>query len=127
MGLLVVSYEQAHYLFTGGVKLAQSRGSSNSPDEVDIVAVMEAFEQMNSVILTLTGRVVRSGGRVGLKLEIQAHNSRLVVGEAPSLACASVTVGYLGRPPIGAAILQALYAVDAELARTEMEGAIKKP
>lgn len=88
---------------------------------------MDAFQEINSVVLTLTGRLVNTGGQPGLRLEIQAHNNRLVVGEAPSLASASVIVGYQRQPGIAAAILQALYSVDASLARMEMEGHIKKP
>lgn len=107
--------------------MAQSRGTSNSPDEVDVVSVMEAFQEINSVVLTLTGRVVSTGGRSGLKLEIQAHQEGIEIGAAPSLASASVTVGVQGRPQIAGAILQALYSVDALLARMEMEGLTKKP
>lgn len=123
----MVSYEQALLSFIGGEKLAQSRGSLNSPDAVDVASVMEAFEEINQVVLTLTGRVERAAGRSGLKLEIQAHSKEVPIGEAPSLASASVTVGSQGQGRIAGAILQALYSVDAALARMEMEGGIKKP
>lgn len=107
--------------------MAVSRGSSNNPDVVDVASVMEAFEEINQVVLTIAGRVVRQGGRSGLKLEVQAHRKDVPIGEAPSLASSSVTVGSQGPGRIAGAILQALYSVDAALARMEMEGGIKKP
>jgi hypothetical protein len=101
--------------------LATSRISSNNPDWVDVVEVMAAFEEINRVTITLTGRVVVVAGARSLRLELQAHDNKIEIGEAPSLASQRCSLGYGGYKTMESAIMWALYQLDWQLAQHELD------
>jgi len=101
--------------------LASSRLSLNSPDVIDVAAVMDAFEQMNSVTVALTGRVVDVGGNRCLRFLVEAHDSQREIGEVPSLGFVSVVLGYGSHKTLESAIMWALYQLDWKLAEAELQ------
>jgi len=100
--------------------LASSRFSSNSPDVIDVAAVMEAFQQINKVDIVLTGRVVDVDGHSSLTFWVEAHSKESEIGEAPSLASVRCYLGYGGHKTMESAIMWALYQLDAQIAKYEM-------
>jgi len=108
-------------LSIGGVPLAASRFSLNSPDWIDVEAVIGAFEEMNRVVITLTGRMAVVSGSRSLQFEIQAHSRDHEIGEVPSLASVRCHPGLSNHRSMESAILWALYQLDGQLARAEME------
>jgi hypothetical protein len=100
--------------------LATSRFSSNNPDWIDIVEVMAAFEEMNGVVLTLTGRVGSVAGQRSLMMEVQAHDKRYEIGEAPTLASVRCHPGSSNHRSMESAIMWALYQLDGQLAAQEL-------
>jgi len=101
--------------------LASSRLSLNSPDVIDLAAVMDAFEQINSVTIALTGRVVDVGGNRCLRFLVEAHDSQREIGEVPSLGFVSVVLGYGSHKTVEGALMWALYQLDWKLAEAELE------
>lgn len=89
-----------------------------------MVEVMAAFEEMNEVVITLTGRVVRVAGLHSLILEFQAHDAKVEIGEAPSLALQRCSIGSTDHLRMESAVMWALYQLDGQMARNEM---VKKP
>lgn len=97
--------------------MARNRTWSNNPDAVEVGEVMEAFETINRVVLTVTLRVGVLRGARKLVVEIQAHNPEMEIGEQPSLASVRLYPGSTHPPSVDAAILQGLYTIDFELAQ----------
>lgn len=99
--------------------MASSRGSLNQADVVDLVAVMEAFEEMNQVVLTLTGRVETVADKRQLVFLFQAHDKEKEIGEVPSLASVRCVIGLRDHKTLESAFLWSLYRIDGELAKVE--------
>jgi len=114
-------------LSKGGVPLASSRFTSSSPDCVDVLAVMEAFEEINRIKLTVRLTVEVSARTVVLLAEATAH-TRVDAGAEPVLlASRQLRTGYSQKQTMDSAILQLLYGLDAQLAASELDATVKKP
>jgi len=100
--------------------LASSRFSANSPDWVDVTSVIEAFEEMNQVVITLRGRVERMGSERLLTFLVEAHDARYEIGEVPTLAFVRCHPGSSNHRSMESAILWSLYQIDGQLAKNEM-------
>jgi len=105
--------------------LAASRFSSSTADVTDLGAVMEAFEEINRVTLVLTGRVVVSAGARRLQFQLEVHDQRYEIGEAPTLACVRLIPGLSRHTTMESALLFLLYQADAELGRQGWDGTYK--
>jgi hypothetical protein len=111
----------------GGVPLASSRFSVNSPDTIDLAAVMAAFEEINNVWVTLNGRVESVRGVPCLTFLGQAHDKGSEIGEVPPLASVKCHCGFTNHRTMESAIMWTLYQLDGEMARREMLAETKKP
>lgn len=100
--------------------MAASRISSNSPDVVDLVAVIEAFQEINNCVITLRGRVEPAGGRPSLTFLVEAHDKKSEIGEAPTLGWVRCVIGSSQHATMESAILWSLYQLDGQIAATEM-------
>jgi hypothetical protein len=101
--------------------LAVSRGTQNGPDLTDLAEALIAFQGLNSCELTLCARAVVEGSLTRLRLEMKAWGKDAPEQGAQPLVCAKSIVGYSDRRTVEAVIFQLMYAVDAELARKEMQ------
>jgi len=102
--------------------LASSRGSSNSPDAVDIATVMSAFQGINRVTLDVKLTVTDNGAYSHLMLEATATDCRPLSGDQKRLDSLSVKRPWNAPQSMEAAILQLLYALDFQLGDREMRG-----
>jgi len=106
--------------------LALKNGSSGGVDCVDVSYVLAAFQEMNKctlhVIITLEG----TAARPVMVLRVSAWSHPLVDVEPVLLASQKLPVGSTGPRTMEAAILQALYALDAQLAAGEFARADRK-
>jgi hypothetical protein len=87
---------------------------------------MEAFEEINRVTLVLTGRVVAAAGAKRLQFQMEVHDQRLEIGEAPSLASVRLIPGLSRHTTMESALLWLLYQADAELSKQGWDGTYKK-
>lgn len=106
--------------------MATSRDSSNGPDLIDVLAVLEAFEEMNHVRLLVNLSVVREGKSATLQVVSTAYTSPIVDVVPVRLVSRQSMIGYADRRRIEQVILNDLYGLDADLARVELEGAPQK-
>lgn len=106
--------------------MASSRDSSNKPDAVDVRYVLQAFQHINRVKIEIRMGVMEVEGEPLLAMEVAAHEADVEVGEASSLASLRLKLGYRECHQMEAAILQALYKLDAELAHLELARSNRK-
>jgi hypothetical protein len=106
--------------------LALSRDTRNGADLIDVAMVMAAFEAINNVSLEVRCGLVGGTNDAQLSFVFTAF-TRETVDAAPVLL-ASVTrrAPYSKARTMDAAILQGLYALDAEMARKEFTGVLKE-
>ncbi len=89
---------------------------------------IEAFEAINKVKIELRMSTKRTRGVGDLVIMVAAHSQAIEIGEAPSLASVSVTCSATGLKTIEAALIHALYLLDARLEGNALAGvAVKKP
>jgi len=107
--------------------LASSRFTSSSPDCVDVLAVLEAFEEINKCRIVVRLTLENSARSVVLRIEGEAYTRPIVGVEPVLLASHALRTGYSDRQTMDAATLQLLYGLDAQLARNELDATVKKP
>jgi len=106
--------------------LALREGSSNGVDVVDVKYVLSAFEAINKCKLSVLIRVSGTAARPVMDLEVQADPLDSAAAVPAPLGLVKSIVGSTGARTMEAAILQALYALDAQLAEGEFARAIDK-
>lgn len=104
-----------------GVTLAVSRGTSNGPDATDVVTAIQAFEEMNSVLIVVTLRPTRGGASADVWLEGKAMSRHDASGVRSLLAFASVKCLGSRHKTLDTATLALLYALDFQLAQAEFD------
>jgi hypothetical protein len=100
--------------------LAASRISSSSPDWLDVVEVLSAFQEMNNVTIQLSGRVGNVAGERSLNLEFQAYDRKTQPTDQLCLASVHCQIGSHAHRTMEGAVMWALYRLDYELASLEM-------
>jgi hypothetical protein len=106
--------------------LASSRDTSNGPDVWDLVTTMMAFQHINHCRLEFRMRIPNDAKRLEALLELSAWEDNPESGEAKLLASARCLAGYSDRRTVEAAILQHMYALDAQMAEEEFRNAENK-
>lgn len=101
--------------------MGSSRISSNSPDWLDVVEVIAAFQEMNAVVITLNGKVVDQNGLRSLNLEFQAHDRKVPIGDQPCLGLVRCQIGSHAHRTMESAVMWAMYQLDHQLAMAELE------
>jgi len=99
--------------------LALKQGSSSGVDVVDVKYVLAAFQEINKCGLRVGMHLEGTSARPELILTLTAWSTLLDVPEARLLASQKLQVGSMGPRTMEAAILQALYGLDAQLAADE--------
>jgi len=110
----------------GGVPLASSRYSSNTADMIDIAAVMEAFEEINQVRITVSITLEGTGSERGLRIGAVAEERRGEDTEVTTLASASASFSATNLKTAEAAVLHILYMLDGKIAYAEINSAEPK-
>jgi hypothetical protein len=123
---VVVGYPQAIIIIKGGVSLALKEGSSTGVDAVDVLHVLAAFQTINKCHLYGMFEVTGTDARPTLVLTISAWDGPMDLPEARPLASQKSPIGSSGPRTMEAAILQALYAIDGQLAEEEFARVNKK-
>jgi hypothetical protein len=117
----------AHLLYQEGVQpLASSQSSSNTPDVMDILSAMTAFEQQNTIVLELRLSTAKKGTEDDFWITCLAHNGSAEIGDLPPLASVSMSFLALRVKSLDAALFRALYALDAQLALNEFASMTEK-
>lgn len=101
-------------------------GSSSGVGFVDVKYVLAAFEEMNRVKLEISTWLDGTVDRPSIWVEVRAWepgSNRMAV---QPLASWKLRIGSSGPRTMEAAILQGLYAVDAQLAQAEFARVDKK-
>jgi len=106
--------------------LALKQGSSTGVDVVDVKYVLSAFEAINRCKLSVLIRVSGTEARPVMDLEVWADPLESAAAEPAPLGSVKSVVGSTGARTMEAAILQALYSLDAQLAAGEFARAIDK-
>jgi len=96
--------------------LGLRNGSQTGVDCVDVRYVLAAFETLNRCKLSVLIRVSGTEARPVMDLEVWADPLESVAAEPARLGSVRSVVGSTGARTMEAAILQALYTLDAQLA-----------
>jgi len=101
--------------------LASSRLSSNSADVIDVAAVIKAFEEINTCVITVFGKVERVQGFDTLTFLVSAIKNDEDTPEENYLGSVKCYLGSLGHRTMESAIMWALYQLDWQLAQDQFE------
>jgi len=106
--------------------LGLKNGSSGIADSVDVLAVLLAFEEINTCRIIVQLSVQSTAKLAVMQVTITAH-SRPEEGVEPAvLASHQSTVGFARRQTVDQCILQGLYSIDAQMAESEFARAHSK-
>jgi hypothetical protein len=108
------------------LSLASSRDSSSGADWKDVAGNIVAFEAINDVQLEIRVGSTTHRGKADLQVAVIAHSREISIGEAPSLASASVTCSGTRLKSLEGVLIHALYLLDAQLASLEIRSAESK-
>lgn len=106
--------------------MASKRGSSSGQDSVDVAYVLAAFQEINRCIIEIRMGVSQLGKSTALEVLLLAHAQKIEIGEVAPLASVRLSLGYHNPLRMEAAILQALYSLDADMGRREFARATEK-
>jgi hypothetical protein len=106
--------------------LALKHGSSSGVDCVDVKFVLAAFQEINSCRLVVQLTIEGSAARPDLVMEVTAREKADAPAGPAHLGSVRLSVGSTEPRTMEAAMLQALYAVDAQLAEKEFARGIDK-
>lgn len=106
--------------------MASKRGSSSGQDSVDVAYVLQAFQEINRCIIEIRMGVSALGKSTTLEMELLAHDKDKGIGEAAPLASVKLSLGYHNPQRMEAAILQALYRLDADMGHVEFARELKE-
>lgn len=101
--------------------MALRHGSSAGIGMMELVDLIAAFEQQNSVVITITGRRVLHGGKTDWRWEAKAWETMHTFTGRMLLASASVRCLEKRLLTMEAVVLQLLYALDFQLGERELE------
>ena len=104
----------------------QKHGLSSGVDVVDVQFVLAAFEEMNKCKLELSMWLEGTAARPVVWLEMRAWEPGADKLAVQPLACQKSPVGSSGPRSMEAAILQGMYALDAQMAEAEFARVDKK-
>lgn len=99
--------------------MALKQGSSTGVDVVDVKYVLAAFQEINKCALRVSMHLEGTTARPEMMVTVKAWDTLLDVPEAKLLAFQKLIVGSTGARTMEAAILQALYGLDAAMAAEE--------
>jgi len=100
--------------------LALKNSSSGGVDCVDVKYVLAAFQDLNKCALRVSMHLEGTVARPELLMTVTAWDTLLDVPEARLLASQKLLVGFTGAKTMEAAILQALYGLDAQMGLEEL-------
>lgn len=106
--------------------MALKHGSSSGVDVVDVKYVLGAFEQINKCKLEINIYLQGTPARPEVWLKMWAWEPLVDRMEAKPLAYQKTLIGSSGPRSMEAAILQAMYALDAQMAEQEFAKTIRK-
>jgi hypothetical protein len=92
----------------------------SGPDVLDVTAVIQAFEQINTCRITVLGSVADRDGLQTLCWIISAQEDLEDVPEQKYLASVNVSMNGGGHRTIEGAIMWALYQLDWQLSKHEI-------
>jgi len=96
--------------------LATSRDRSSGLGWKDVAGNLVAFEAINGVRLEIRISTTDRHGLADLQVEALAHDRKVPIGEAPSLASARSTISGTRLQSLEGALIHVLYLLDSQLA-----------
>lgn len=93
---------------------------------MDVAMSLAAFEEINQVRISIRMGVVDQKGVEALSLQAEAWDRKGENGDQQPLVLVKLLVGSYDRRSMGAVIFQLIYALDAELARVELDQTLRK-
>lgn len=106
--------------------MASSRFSQNTLDLTDVAVAWAAFEEINSVDVSIECRLVLRGQTREPRLYGEARERKDGSTEAQPLVLVSASSWAFGHKSLDAAVFHLLYTLDGQLAEHEMAKAGKK-
>jgi len=106
--------------------LALSRDTRNGADLIDVAAVMVAFQAINEVTVEIRCGLAAGTNNALLSFVFTAFTLETADAEPVLLASVTRRVPFSAARTMDAAILQGLYALDAEMARGEFTKALNR-
>jgi adenylate cyclase class IV len=86
----------------------------------DLIEVIRAFEVQNSVMVTITGKMVEKAGKIDLQWEAKAWETKQTLSGRQLLGFASVRCTEKRLATMEAVVLQLLYALDFQIGEGEL-------
>ena len=87
---------------------------------------MVAFEAINGVRLEVRASTGDHRGRADLLVTVIAHDRKVEIGEAPSLASVKLTASATRLRTMEALLIHALYVLDSQLVDVELAKTVPK-
>lgn len=106
--------------------MASSRPSQNTLDVTDVAVAWAAFEEINSVDVSIECRLVQRGQTREPRLYGEARERKDGSTEAQPLVLVSASSWVFGHKSLDAAVFHLLYTLDGQLAELEMAKGGKK-
>jgi len=103
----------------GGVTLASSRGTLNTPDWKDVAEALASFEEMDGLEIITVMRRATTGKTKDIRITVSAYRIGDYELGATALAFVSATCLATNRLTLDAALLALLYQLDFKLALNE--------
>lgn len=106
--------------------MASSRPSSNTLDVTDVAVAWAAFEEINSIDVSILIKPAQRGGQKEMQLRGAASPRADASMEAKPWASVSATSWVLDHRGLDAAVFHLLYTLDGLIATAEMSSVGKK-
>lgn len=107
--------------------MALKRGGSNSADVVDVMALLEAFEEMNGCRVSVEMMLTKEGGIRDLWLQATAWERGGELPDPKVLTSVNATCSAINLRSLDAAVIRILYTLDGKLAwQGEVRPEVKK-
>jgi len=101
--------------------VATKRGRSSGLEAMDVASLMEAFQTVNSCILSVSFEVMTRRGLAELRVIANAYTVNVASAERVLLVSWASSLYALNCQTLEAATIQCLYHLDGLLAAKEME------
>lgn len=102
--------------------MALKHGSSSGIGMLELMDIVQAFEEQNRVLITVSARRVAVAGKMDWQWEAKAWEVATTLTGRPLLASAQLRCGEKRLVTMEAVVLQLLYALDFQLGQGEMQG-----
>lgn len=106
--------------------MASSRVGLHGSDLLDVTSLLEAFEDLNGCRIVITLELKRTGVHSDIQIGAVAEQTDQEKPVASILASVSATCSAINQKTLEACVIRALYSLDGQIARNELESEATK-